>query len=287
MQKYDPIPYLLSSRHPAWVKYQTFVRILERPEDDEEVVRWRDKRDSSAIVARIRKKQAPDGSFPCLPWMHIHKYYFHQMLEMGYRLEDITVKRAAENLLNYQLPDGAYMHPVGRKVNVPSAKIGWAACITGYVTHALIHLGFQKDRRVEISLNAMLNKQRKNGGWICNTVGQDSPYCIKSGVPWVFRCLAEAEFIDKKGPITKRVLKLISRHEKKIKRHGYQRDHYYRCDEALLLPGLYAVGLTDSHQLVRDLRQSLIDKQQPDGSWYFRGKPSSWYTIEALTAIRL
>ena len=207
------------------------------------------------------------------------------MLEMGYGLEDMTVKRAAENLMNYQLPGGAYMHPKGRKVNLPNSKIGWAACITGYVTHALIHLGFQKDPRVKTSLNVMLNKQRKNGGWICDTVGKDCPYCIKSGVPWVFRCLAEAELIDKKSPITKQVLKLINRHKKKIISHGYQRDNYYRCDEALLLPGLNAIGLSDSQHLVRDFRQSLINKQQPDGSWQFRGKSSPWYTIEVLAAL--
>lgn len=283
--KYDPIQYLLSSRHPAWVKYQTLVRILGRPDDDLEVVHWHEKRDSSAIVARIRAKQAPDGSFPCLPWMHIHKYYFHQMLEMGYGLEDKTVKRAAENLLNYQLPDGAYMHPIGRKVNIPDPKIGWAACITGYVTHALMHLGYLKDPRVKTSLDVMLKNQRINGGWICNTVGKDWPYCIKSGVPWVFRCLAEANLIDKNSRITKRVLNLFSRHKKKIVRHGYQKDHYYRCDEALLLPGLHAVGLSDSHHLVRDLHQSLINKQQPDGSWQFRGQSSPWYTIEALVTL--
>lgn len=217
--------------------------------------------------------------------MHIHKYYFHQMLEMGFGLEELTVKSAAENLLNYQLPNGAYMHPIGRKVNVPNPKIGWAACITGYVTHALMQLGFLKDRRVETSLNVMLMNQRINGGWICNTVGRDWPYCIKSGVPWVFRCLAEAELIDKKSRIAKRVLDLFSRHKKKIIRHGYQMDHYYRCDEALLLPGLHAIGLSDSHHLVRDLRKSLIDKQQPDGSWPFRGKSSPWYTIEVLVSL--
>jgi hypothetical protein len=283
--KYDPIQYLLNSRQPAWVKCQTLVRILGRPDDDLEVIRWRKKRDSSMIVARIRKKQAPDGSFPCLPWMHIHKYYLHRLLEMGYGLEDVTVKRGAENLLNYQLPGGAYMHPMGRKVNVPNPKIGWAACISGYVTHALMHLGYTKDHRVETSLNVMLKKQRKNGGWICSTVGRDWPYCIKSGVPWVFRCLAEAGLIDKESRITKRTLNLFRRHKKKIIHHGYQKDHYYRCDEALLLPGLNAVGLPDSHHLIRDLRHSLINKQHPDGSWQFIGKSSPWYTIEVLVAL--
>jgi hypothetical protein len=284
--KYDPLQYLLAPRRPAWAKHQTLVKIVGRPADAPEVVQWREKRDSSALVARIRAKQASDDSFPCMPWMHIHKYYFHQMLEMGFGLEDATVRRAAENLLNYQLPGGAYMHPCGRRVNVPNPKVGWAACVTGYVTRALMQLGFRDDHRLVIALDVMLTKQRDNGGWICNTVGRDAPYCIKSGTPWVFRCLAEAGMIDGESKITQRVLRVIKRHRRKIIRHGYQQDRYYRCDEALLLPALRAVGLSTRNRLVRTLKQSLIEKQQPDGSWLFRDKPSPWYTIEVLAALR-
>jgi hypothetical protein len=283
--KYDPVQYLLSARRPAWVKYQALVGIVGRSEDDPEVVRWREKRNRSAIVARIRAAQASDGSFPAMPWMHIHKYHFHRMLEMGFGLEDATVRRAAENLLSYQLPDGAYMHPCGRRVNVPNPRVGWAACVTGYVTHALMELGFRDDSRVRTALDVMLAKQRDNGGWICNTAGDSAPYCIVSGTPWVFRCLAEAGLIDRKSRITQRALDVFNRHRLKIVRHGYQADRYYRCDEALLLPALRAAGLSTRHHLLRDLRRSLIDKQQPDGSWPFRGKSSAWYTLEAIAAL--
>lgn len=283
--RYDPSSYLCASRQPAWVRFQTLVKIIGRPEDDPEVTHWREKRNNSALVTRLRSKQASDGSFPCFPWMHIHEYHFHQMLEMGFGLDDTTVRLAVENLLNYQLPDGGYMHPVGRRVNVPKPEVGWAACVTGYVTYALMQLGFRDDPRVMAALDVMLKKQRDNGGWICNTVGKDAPYCILSGTPWVFRCLAEANVIDKRSKITQRALNVFSQHKQKIIRHGYQKDHYYRCDEALLLPALRAVGFSTRHDLVRDLRRSLIEKQQPDGSWFFRGKSSPWYTIEVIQAL--
>lgn len=112
--KYDPLHYLFGPRQPAWIKYQTLVRILNKPADDTDVIHWQRKRDGSAMVKRIREKQLPSGAFPCMPWMHIHKYYFHRLLEMGYGLEDETVKRTTDNLLDYQLPDGGYMHPTGR-----------------------------------------------------------------------------------------------------------------------------------------------------------------------------
>lgn len=288
MLPYDPLPYLLGSRQPAWVKYRALTRLLGRSEDDPEVLRSRKKRDRSAVVAGIRSKQSPDGSFPCMPWMHIHKYYFHQMLEMGYGLEDETVKRSADNLLNYQLPDGGYMHPHGRKVNTPNPEIGWSPCVTGYVTKALMDLGLGGLASVGEALKVMMARQQSNGGWICRHVGRRAPYCIISGTPWVFACLAQAGLIHKTSSITRRALRVFAKHKEKMMRHGYHRrqDRYYRCDETLLLPSLHALGFTERNGLVRDLSASLLAKQQPEGYWLFRGQPSGWYTMEAVAALQ-
>ena len=98
--RFDPIPYLLAPRQPAWVKYQTHARLLESCPDEPEVVKWQERRDSSSLVLRIRSKQDRDGWFPCMPWMHVHKYYFHRLLEMGYDLTDEAVGLAAKQLLD-------------------------------------------------------------------------------------------------------------------------------------------------------------------------------------------
>ncbi len=153
--KNDPLPYLLNPRQQAWVKYQTFIKILRRPVSDSEVIHWQKKRDSSEVVKRICDKQMHGGSFPSMPWMHIHEYYFHRLLEMGYGMEDETVRRTVDNLLNYQLPDGGYMHPTGRKVNIPDPTIGWAPGMTGYVIKALLDLGLGKHPKLIKSLETI------------------------------------------------------------------------------------------------------------------------------------
>ncbi len=275
----------MSSHQPAWVKYQTLSTVLQRSQDDEELINFKIKRDKSAIVTRIRVKQNKDGSFPCLPWMHIHKYYFHQMLEMGYDLDDPAVKKGANNLLNYQLPDGGYMHPCGRYVNEPDPKVGWAACITGYVTHALITLGFKSDPRVKSAIKIMYTNQRDNGGWICITSGKYSPYCILSGTPWVFLSLAKSGWIKFNDEATEKTLDIFKRHKEKIIRHGYQRDRYYRCDESLVLHALSSVGLPKEDRLMKYFIDSLLQKQSSSGFWYFKGKPSAWYTLEAINVL--
>ena len=56
--------------------------------------------------------------------MHIHEYPFIRLLDMGYGMEDETVRRTVQHLLGYQLPDGGYMHPTGQKVNVPNPRVG-------------------------------------------------------------------------------------------------------------------------------------------------------------------
>lgn len=218
--------------------------------------------------------------------MHIHQYPLLRMVDMGYGLEDETVRRGVDHLLRYQLPDGGYMHPAGRKVNVPDPKVGWAPCVTGYMTKALMDLGLAEHPTVKSALEVMYNGQRENGGWICRHVGQRAPYCILSGTPWVFGCLVQAGRIRRRSLITRQALTVFCRHKEKIIRHGYQRDRCYRCDEALLLPSLHTVGVSHGHHLFRDLRRSLLAKQQEDGAWPFRGRPSAWYTIEAVAALQ-
>ncbi|MHC4713225.1 MAG: hypothetical protein ACYTAN_08145 [Planctomycetota bacterium] len=279
------VEYLLAPRRPAWVKYRTLVDICGRPANDPEVAEVRGKRDASAVVAGIRARQARDGTFRCMPWLHIHRYYFQRMLEMGYGTEDAVVRRSARQLLDYQLPDGAYMHPHATFANPSQSRAGWAPCVSGYVTKALMDLGFRRDKRVRRSLQVMLERQRDNGGWICRHVGQRAPYCILSGTPWVFSCLAHAGLVDKSDRIVRRAVAVFDHHKEKIIRHGYHRDHYYRCDEALLIPALVAAGFTPRSRLLGDFAKALAKKQQANGAWAFRGKTSPWYTIECILAL--
>jgi hypothetical protein len=284
--KHDPLPYLFNPRQQAWVKYQTLVRILGRPADDSEVIYWQKKRDISAVVRRIREKQMPDGSFPCMPWMHIHEYYFHRLLEMGYGMEDESVRRTADKLLNYQLPDGGYMHPTGRRVNIPDPNIGWAPCMTGYVIKALINLGLEKHPKLIKSLEMMKYRQTFDGGWNCReSPCVDECNCIICGTPWAAVCLSQAQMISNKDNIGKKAIGLFSRYKKEIIKHGYMNDRCFRCDESLVVPSLISMGLSKQHPLIKDLWESLIKKQQSDGSWLFRGKSSPWYTIEVLVAL--
>jgi len=293
--KYSPLEYLLAERQPAWVKYQTLVRILGKPSSDPEVRKWKRERDASPVVHDLRARQNPDGSFACIPWIHLHHYYFHRMLEMGYGMEDPTVRRSVENLLDYQVPTGGYRHPHGKMIDPSTSRDRWTPCVTGYVTNALMDLGLTNHPSVQRALRVMHQGQKENGGWICDHVGKRAPYCIWSGTPWVFACLAHAGLIKKTHAITRRALAVFAKHKDKIIRHGYHRDHYYRCDEALLIPALRATGLTLRHPLVGDLYESFVEKQQPEGFWQFkaggghhRSNPKAddaWYTIEAVVAL--
>jgi hypothetical protein len=288
--RYDPVQFLMSAKQPAWVKYQTLVRLLGRAQDDPEVVYWRKERDASAEVLHIRSLQDPEGWFPGMPWMHIHDYPFLRLLDMGYGMEHETLRRTVENLLVYQLPDGGYMHPAGRNVNVPNPRVGWGACVSGYITKALMDLGLKEHPAVQNSLHVMLHRQRKTGGWICRHHQERFPYCILSGTPWVFACLVQAGLIPSRSGVTTRALTVFRRHEEKIICHGYHMDRCYRCDAALLLPWLHRVGMSHRHHLFRGLRQSLIQKQGEDGAWPFGGrrpvKRSAWYTIECVAALQ-
>ena len=114
----------------------------------------------------------------------------------------------------------------------------------------------------------------------------DESNCIQSGTPWVFACLVKAGLINIESPVAERAIAVFRRHKIEVIRHGYMNDRCYRCDESLVLPSLCALGLSTRHRLFRDLMGSLMSKQQPDGSWLFRGKRSVWYTVEAVAALQ-
>jgi len=137
------------------VKYQTYVRLLQRVSDDPDVCHWRKKRDESALIANIRAKQDIHGCFPCFPWMHIHEYYFHRLIEMGYDMDDETVRRTAEQLLDYQLPKGGYM------------KDRCFRCDESILLPSLHGLGMSnQDSFFRHLLKSLKEKQQPDGSWL-------------------------------------------------------------------------------------------------------------------------
>ncbi len=287
---HDPIDYLTAPRRPDWVKYQTLVCVLGTDANAQEVEILRTRRDSSASVKRLRSKQLPDGSFPCSPWRHVHKFYFNQLVQMGYSLRDPTVRSAVDSLLKDQLPGGGY-NPDARTAKGAELPLrrqagNWSPCMTAFITNTFLDLGMRYDEKVERLLEMLQDNQRESGGWICRRSENDAPYCILGATGWAFVVLTRADVLRSGSESLTAVLCILEKHKNKIARHGYHRDMCYRCDEALLLPSLSRLGLTMNDSLFRDLYLSLVNKQQSDGSWAFGGKTSPWYTLEVVKALQ-
>ena len=147
----------------------------------------------------------------------------------------------------------------------------------------MLDLGLREHPEVKKALQVLYNGQNYDGGWICQRGGPcvDESNCIISGSPWSFSCLVEANIIKLDDPIAKNAILMFTTFKKEIMKHGYMTDRCYRCDESILIPYLYSLGLSNQDSFFRKLYNSLKNKQYPDGSWYFRGNRSSWYTIEA------
>jgi hypothetical protein len=288
--QYDPIAHLMASRRPAWVRYRTAVDVLGGDPDDPAIASLREKRDTSAAVRRIRAKQSPDGSFLSMPWRHTHKYDFFQLVQMGYGLEDETVRRAVDSLLADQLPGGGFNSDrrtaKGREWPNENRPGNWTPCMTAFVTHTFLDLGMEHDEAVGRLLELLTGSQREGGGWICNRGARSHPYCIYGGTGWSFAVLTRTGDIRADSEGLKGLLGILEKHKEKIARHGYQRDLACRCDAALLLPALRRVGLTLDDRLCGDLYWSLVRRQQPDGSWAFAGKTAAWYTLEVVKALQ-
>ena len=262
------------------------ISLLTRDEADGEVVRWRQARDASPLVRRLRAKQLSDGSFPAMPWRHTHTYEFNQLVLMGFGLEDPTVKRGVESLFRDQVADGGFNVDRRTARGVEKSRGGWHPCTTVFMTKTLLDLGMRKDPRVKALVALLKRSQQDSGGWICQRFERRSPYCILAATPWALSVLAASGLQGRMGGAARSAVELIERHKRQIMKHGYQRDLCYRCDEALVLPSLQRLGLDMEDRLFADLHKSLAAKQTADGHWCFRGKPSAWYTLEAAAALQ-
>ncbi|MBC7263444.1 MAG: nitrogen fixation protein NifH [Chloroflexi bacterium] len=185
----DPLPWLLESdpENPG-VRYFTLTELLDRPEDDPEVLDAQRAVMSTGPVPRILEAQEPEGY-----WMKPGSGYGPKyrgtvwsvimLAQLGAGGDDPRVRRAADYLLNHAIAStGAF------SVNgTPSAAI---LCLGGNLGAALLDLGWLGDERLDRALDWLARAVTGQG--IAPAEKQDAPLrYYKSGTSGPgFRCTA-------------------------------------------------------------------------------------------------
>lgn len=189
------VEWLLEKENPS-VRYLALRDLLDRGEDDPEVVEARGAIPASEVVVKIFSQQKAEGYWEEAgsPYQPKYKATYWQLMtlgQLGIDRSDERVQRTCNYIFGLQLPNGGFssytvegagdeFELVRRKTVAKGKPLPefdtWAqalvkeheySCLTGNVAAALIRLGYGKDPRVEKALDWLLSVQNDDGGWLC------------------------------------------------------------------------------------------------------------------------
>jgi len=174
----DPTEWLLEEDNPS-VRYFTLLDILDKPEDNPEVVDAKKKIMHTGVIPKILAKQEPGGYWGSPLNFYLRGKYKGTswqliiLAELGADFKDERIKRACEFILeNSQDPEsGAFSYISSKEVsgkksgNKVSSKCGGdhervLPCLTANMTWSLIQLGYLDDERVQKAIKWLIKYQR-------------------------------------------------------------------------------------------------------------------------------
>jgi hypothetical protein len=323
--KSDPVNWLLERDNPS-VRHFTLVDILDRTNDDSEVIETRDQIMEVGPVPKILAKQEKGGYWGRPEDFYIRSKYkgtVWQLLvlaELGADGGDKRVRRACEFILeNSQDRQSGGFAYVGSKKN-GGQHGGVIPCLTGNTIWSLIRLGHLDDPRVQRGIDWIVQYQRFDDGverapegWpyrkYDNCFGKHSCHM---GVVKALKALAEIPE-DRRNKGVRATIG--SGAEYLLAHHIYKRSHdLSRISKPGWLkfgfPRMYNTDVLEILGIMTDLdyrdkrMQEAVDlvvsKQDAQGRWKledtFNGrfqvnieikdKPSKWVTLNAMRVLK-
>lgn len=158
--KADPIPWLLKEDNPS-VRCFTLVDLLDRPQDDTEVISAQRAIMGSKPVKDILDAQYPEGYWikPGRGYSPKYKGTIWQVMflaELGAARNE-AVNRACRYVLN-----NSFMPEMGL-FSATKAGIGTVCCLNGNLLYALISLGYRGDPTVQTVAQTLAERIAKEG----------------------------------------------------------------------------------------------------------------------------
>lgn len=168
MEKSELLRWLLDGE--PWVIYRTLKDLLNQDESQADVAAARQAVSKHKLITAILDRQHSQGY-----WgkpKDIHTWWPRKdttfwmlgvLADLGLTLENPHMARAAEYILNLQLPEGGFWGFEPYKA---------AECHTAILLEALVKVGLADDARIHRAFRWLLSRQRLDGGWWCKDTGQ-------------------------------------------------------------------------------------------------------------------
>ena len=301
--KKGPIDWLLEETNPS-VRYFTLRDILDKDENDSQVVAAKQAIPKSQVINKILQKQKPEGFWeePANPYLPKYKSSYWQIMtlsQLGMDRSDKRVEKACEHIFQFQLDEGGFStyEWLSRKEKCLPSPREWTSsivhehqysCLTGNMAAALIRIGYREDPRVGKALEWLVKIQSKDGGWLC-------PYWKahikdKHGCFYGTICPLEAFSELKKENLTKEMKETIEKGAEFLLMHRlFKAEHhsYKVINQSWLKPSfpwfygyniLRGLDVLTKLGYVRDERlndavEILLQKRQSNGTWILESAP--------------
>ncbi len=163
-----PVDWLLGGE--PFVKYRTLVDLLDKEENDKEVIASKKSVREHKLVKKNFERQNKDGYwgtprdiYTWWPKKDTTFWLLPILADFGLRKDNKKIAGACEYVFSTQLPCGGF---------------GWAPpptpgdCFTGILTESLAKLGYASDSRLKKAYEWLIQRQRLDGGFWCKNTGQ-------------------------------------------------------------------------------------------------------------------
>lgn len=325
MLKADQTNWLLEDDNPS-VRYFTLVDLLEKAENDLEVIKTKEEIMQKGVVPRILAKQKEEGY-----WEEAEKFYTAKykgtvwqiliLTELGADGKDSRIKRACEFLMENSQDRESNGFSISFSAKIGGGRpSGVIPCLTGNLVYSLIRLGYLQDVRVQKSINWITTYQRLDDG--INERPKGWPYdrfvmcwgkhSCHMGVVKTLKALAEIPINQRNEEVKKTISEGV---EYLLKHHIYKKSHdlskiskpgwlrlgfplMYQDDILEILEILTRLSYHD--QRMQEAIDILVSKQDGEGKWKLentfngrfqtnieqKGKESKWITLNSLKVIK-
>ena len=166
------IPLLLMDPSPC-LRYLILKELLNRPDDDSEVIELFKLREEDPLVKELIKLQKPNGSWDSFSTIRIESKNNLQITSivlqrlgfLGFDSSFAPVRKAAEFMFIKQQDEGSW--PMPRRNTLLDEEIGYQMMPvqTAIPLLGLVMTGYSTDKRVEKSFNWLLEQKLDDGAW--------------------------------------------------------------------------------------------------------------------------
>jgi hypothetical protein len=323
--KADSIDWLLESGNPS-VRFFTLTELLDRSQNDSEVIAAKKEIMLTGVVPKILAKQENEGNWDAIDRFYTAKYkgtvwQLIMLAELGADETDIRIKKACEFILENSQEHKSGGFSAWLSTSVGGGRYsGILPCLTGNMVWSLIRLGFLDDERVKRGIDWIVQYQRfDDGGFVAP---KDWPYAKATGCFGKHSChmgTAKALKALAEIPTDKRSSEIVNTIKKGAEyfllHHIFKKSHnlskvskpgwlhlgfplMYQTDVLEILRILTKLGYKDER--MQEAIDLLISKQDKTGKWIlentFNGRfqtnieqkcePSKWITLYALSVLK-